>query len=94
MSNFRYTKNNKYISFEDQAETLSIDLPELLSRKVVDTTINEIVFITKKETDEEKSYLWEHFIEELKEYNDLEKIHKTDTKYKSKYGKSIVNLLR
>ena len=90
MSNFRYTKKNQHITFEDQAETLSIDLPELLSRKVVDTTINEIVFMTKKETDKEKSYLWERFIEELKEYNDLEKIHKTDTKYKSKYGKSIV----
>lgn len=73
-------------TFSDKIPYLGVDLKELLSRKVVDTTINEVVFKLKNEN----STLWKQFIEELKEYNDLEKIHKTDTKYKSKYGKSIV----
>lgn len=77
--------------FEQRAATLEIDIPELLSRKVVDTTINEIVLRVKtKNENENKIILWQDFINDLKEYNDIEKLHKTDTKYKSKNGKSIV----
>ena len=83
-------RNNNTTTLSDFASKipyLGIDLKELLSRKVVDTTINEVVFKLKNV---DNSTLWKQFIDELKEYNDLEKIHKTDTKYKSKYGKSIV----
>lgn len=75
---------------EKTASDLEIDLPELLARKVVDTTINEVIFRIKDNEDEQKSILWKNFVDELKEYNELERIHKTDTKFKSKYGKSIV----
>ncbi len=88
------TDNNKTqsVKFEAVADYLEVDLPELLARKVVDTTINEVILRVNEDNSKDKNanVLWSQFVKELREYNDIEKIHKTDTKYKSQYGKSIV----
>lgn len=78
-------------TFEQKVGDLRIDVIELLSRKVVDTTINRIIFRVKENYEkEQENLLWKQFVRDLKENNDLEKIHKTDTKFKSKFGRSIV----
>lgn len=77
--------------FEESVQHLKVDIPELLSRRVVDTTINKIVFRIKEDFENDKeNIMWREFVSDLYEYNDLERIHKSDTKFKSKYGKSIV----
>lgn len=72
--------------FESQSQNLLVELQELLSRKVVDTTINKIIFRSKEGCTE----LWNSFIQNILKNNDLERLHKTDTKMKSMFGKTYI----
>lgn len=83
---FKDKKAEIGVDFEDKAPSLSMSLQELLSRKVVDTTINKIIFRPKKNCGER----WTSFIKNIIDNNDLERLHKTDTKMKSMYGKTYI----
>lgn len=76
------------LPFSERVDTLNVDLAELLSRKVVDTTINKIIFRLKDGV--EGSSKWATFVDSVLENNNLERIFKSDTKIKSKYGKSYI----
>lgn len=78
------------MKFENNIDNLNIDLAELLSRRVVDTTINDVILETKSKENNEETANWNVFLDAIKENNEIKKIHKTDTKLKSKYGRSIV----
>lgn len=70
----------------NEPKELSLKLQELLSRKVVDTTINKIIFRAKEGCSE----MWHFFIKNILDNNNLERLHKTDTKMKSMFGKTYI----
>ena len=77
----------KNYSIGNEIDAIEIDFQELLSRSVVDCTINKVIFEEKKI---DIPIHWKDFVEKINEYNDLERLLKTDVKNKSKYGKNYV----
>ena len=68
-------------------ESIEIDFLEQLARSVVDTTVSSVVFKTK---DADVPVYWLDFLDVILENNNLERLIKTDVRYKSLYGKSYV----
>lgn len=68
-------------------DKIKIDFVEQFVRSVVDTTISNVVFKEKNENIDNK---WKEAIKLIKENNDVVRLLKSDTRQKSKYGKSYV----
>lgn len=80
--------DNKRIKKDfDYART--VDIREVLSRKVVDTTVNKIIFRVK-EIKGKKSDIWCDFVDNINQNNMLERIIRSDIKMKSKFGRTYV----
>lgn len=78
---------NKNYSNAADIETISVDFKEQLTRSVVDTTVSSIVL--KPKTEDVPLY-WQEFLDDIFENNAMERLVKTDVRYKSLYGKSYV----
>lgn len=79
--------NKKNYNIGAEIESINIDFLEQLSRSVSDTTVSKVVL--KPKSEEIPNY-WLDFLNDINENNSLERLVKTDVRYKSMYGKSYV----
>lgn len=81
------SRKNKNYSIASNIESIEVDFLEQLTRSVVDTTISSIVLKSKTE---DVPHHWQSFLDDVFENNNMERLVKTDVRYKSLYGKSYV----
>lgn len=77
--------------FGERVEALAYDFKQHLAKVVVETTCNDVVFRPKKQEEENitPSY-WLSFIDRVNDNNDINRLVKSDVKFKSLYGRNFV----
>lgn len=83
--------NQNKLSLDSLIKATKYDFIDHLARVVVNTTCSEVVFREKElENGEKVPFYWADFVEDIKEHNKLERLIKSDIKFKSIYGRNIL----